>query len=209
MTDTRRRRGICTQGPSAAPGYGGVMRLPSVPGPRDVLALVDRGSDAVEQLLAAVPRMVSLLDRAERLLADVDALVARIEVTRRSADDMVGRTEEPMGRLVVLLDALEPSLKTLEPTLERLADTTAPAEIDALVTLVDRLPLLVSQLERDVFPIMATLATVSPDLHDLLDVSRALNEMLAKLPGMGRIKRQVEEQQEDEAAEGAHVVRRL
>jgi len=155
---------------------------------------------------------VSLLDRAERLLADGDALVARIEGTRRSAEDMVGRTEAPVGRLVVLLDALEPSLNTLQPTLERLADTTSPAEIDALVSLVDHLPLLVTQLERDVFPIMTTLGTVSPDLHDLLDVSRALNEMLAKLPGMGRIKRQVEEQQEEEAAEAAEAaqgIRRL
>ena len=33
-------------------------------------------------------------------------------------------------------------------------------------------------------------------LHDLLDVSRELNLMLARLPGMGRVKRRVDEQQE-------------
>jgi hypothetical protein len=37
---------------------------------------------------------------------------------------------------------------------------------------------------------------VAPDLHDLLDVSRELNEMLAKLPGVGRVKRRINEQQE-------------
>ena len=45
-------------------------------------------------------------------------------------------------------------------------------------------------------PVLHTLTSVAPDLHDLLDVSRELNEMLAKLPGMGRIKKRVDEQQE-------------
>jgi hypothetical protein len=48
---------------------------------------------------------------------------------------------------------------------------------------------------------MRTLGSVSPDLHDLLDVSRELNEMLAKLPGMGRIKKKVDEQQAEDAAD--------
>ena len=53
----------------------------------------------------------------------------------------------------------------------------------------------VEQAERDLLPVMRTLGTVAPDLHDLLDVSRELNGMLAKLPGMGRIKRRVDVQQ--------------
>jgi hypothetical protein len=56
-------------------------------------------------------------------------------------------------------------------------------------------------VERDLLPVMRTLGTVAPDVHDLLDVSRELNGMLAKLPGMGRIKKRVDEQQamDDEA----------
>ena len=57
------------------------------------------------------------------------------------------------------------------------------------------------RVERDVLPVMTTLGTVAPDLHDLLDVSRELNEMLGKLPGLGRIKRRVEEEQEAEQAD--------
>lgn len=86
----------------------------------------------------------------------------------------------------------------LQPTIERLAETTAPGEVDALVALVDQLPLLAAKLETDVIPVLDTLTTVAPDLHDLLDVSRELNLMMAKLPGMGRIKRRVDEQQEQE-----------
>jgi ABC-type transporter Mla subunit MlaD len=171
------------------------MRLPFVPGPRDVLVLVERGGEAIESLLAAVPRLGRLLDDAERLLADVDALVQRIETTRRDADAVVTRVEEPVRRTDALLAALEPSLLKLQPTLERLADTTDPREVDALVGLVDHLPALVDQLERDILPVLSTLTTVAPDLHDLLDVSRELNGMLGKLPGMAKVMQRIDERQ--------------
>lgn len=185
------------------------MRLP-VPGPRDVLHLVGRGAEAVEMLLAAAPRATALLDDAAALLSRVDGLLDRIEETRSSADAAVRRTEGVVTqaesalattealtrRLAALLDATEPSLTRLQPTLERLAETTDPREVDALVVLIDHLPVLALKMETDIIPVLDSLSTVAPDLHDLLDVSRELNEMLAKLPGMGRIKRRVDEEQE-------------
>ena len=48
------------------------MRLP-VPGPRDVLAALERGGDQIEALIGAVPRMLALLDVAVRS-AHVDTL---------------------------------------------------------------------------------------------------------------------------------------
>ncbi len=198
------------------------MRLP-VPGPRDLLAVIEKGADQVEQLLGAVPRVLALLDQAEVLLvrasAAVDAveavtreaeavvvhtdavvdraeaLVVRVDAVVDGADKVADRADAMVARTVVLLDALEPPLTTLQPTLQTLADTTHPEEIAALVQLIDHLPDLTERIERDVLPVMTTLGTVAPDLHDLLDVSRELNEMLGKLPGLGRIKRRVEEEQ--------------
>ena len=86
-----------------------------------------------------------------------------------------------------------PPLTTLQPTLQTLADTTHPDEVAALVTLVDHLPALTEQVERDVLPVLTTLGSVAPDLHELLNVSRELNEILGKIPGIGRLKRRVEE----------------
>lgn len=208
------------------------MRLP-VPGPRDVWQLLERGGDALEQLLGAVPRMVRLLDEAEHLVRRASELVDGIDGTRASADQLVARTDTvvtradqvvtrsddvltrtgpaldrtdellagvgPLNdRLVALLDALEPSLTKLQPVLDRLAETTDPSEVDALVTLVDQLPRLADKMETDIMPVLDSLSSVAPDLHDLLDVSRELNEMLAKLPGMGRIRKRVDDQQEAE-----------
>jgi hypothetical protein len=169
----------------------------------------------LDQLVGLVPRLTALLDHAERLLALAEDVLEGIDATRESADAVVVRIEEAadranlaldrvdsstrsadalllaatesQARLVELLDAVEPSLMRLQPTLERLAETTDPREVDAIVELVDRLPLLAEQVERDVVPVMRTLGTVAPDLHDLLNVSRELNEMLAKVPGLSRL----------------------
>ena len=87
----------------------------------------------------------------------------------------------------------------LQPQLSlQLAETTAPHEVDAMVELIDHLPVLARKMETDIIPVLDSLSTVAPDLHDLLDVSRELNEMLAKIPGMGRVKDRVEKQQEEE-----------
>ncbi len=171
--------------------YEGRMRLPD---PRDLTAT----------LLAVPERAFGLLDAAEGLLGRVDALLARIEGTRQAADAVVQRVDgvvaqaEPLvARLAGLLDRLEPPLVTLEPTLVTLADTTSPEEVAALVRMVDHLPEITRRLETELLPIMSTMGSVAPDIHDLLDVSRELNEMLAKLPGMGRLKKRVEDQQEE------------
>ncbi len=162
--------------------------------------------DLPRALLGLPERVVGLLDSAEALIGRVDALLERIEGTRLGADEVIRRVDavaadaDPLvRRLESLLGLLEQPLVRLEPTLRTLADTTSPAEVAALVTMVDHLPELTRRLETEVLPVMATLGSVAPDIHDLLDVSRELNEMLGKLPGMGRIKKRVEERQEDHA----------
>jgi ABC-type transporter Mla subunit MlaD len=197
------------------------MRLP-IGDPRDALALIGRGPALVEQAFALIPRASALLESAETLLVRADGLVDRIETTRLAADDLVERTDgtlteanalvvraagtigsiEPtIERAQALLDSFGPSLERLQPTLDRLAETTHPDEVDALVKLIDQLPDLVERLESDVLPMLETLRTVGPDVHDLLDITRELNQMLGKLPGMGRVKRRVEEQKEQDPRE--------
>lgn len=175
------------------------MRLP-LPDPRDL----------PRALLGLPERLFGLLDSAEALIGRVDALLERIEGTRLGADAVVRRVDavaadaDPLvRRLETLLGLLEEPLGRLGPTLRTLADTTSPDEVAALVTMVDHLPELTRRLESEVLPMMATLGSVAPDMHDLLDVSRELNEMLGKLPGMGRIRKRVEEQQEEDAEESA------
>ena len=182
-----------------------VPGIPGVPGPRDVLALVERAGAALEHAIAAGPRLTALLAEVERLIGEidrllgqVDGLLQRIETTRVEAQRVVRRADNTRTRADKLLAALEPHigpLERLQPTLERLAETTDADEVDALIALIDTLPVLAGQVEGEVIPVMRSLSSVAPDVHDLLDLTRELNGMLAKVPGMGRIKKRVDEQQ--------------
>ncbi len=185
---------------------------PSLPDPRE---LVGQGAQAVGLIASLVPRTTGLLSAAEDLMGRVDALVTRIEATRQDAQAVVERTDgvvteanalivrtagtiasvEPtIDRGERLLTTLAPSLERLEPTLRTLADTTSPQEVQALVGLVDRLPHLAEALNEDILPILESLGSVAPDIHELLDVTRDLNAMIAKLPGMGLVRRRGDDQ---------------
>ena len=186
---------------------------PSLLDPRE---LVGQGAQAVGLVSSVVPRVVSLLTAAEDLLGRVDALVERIEATRQDAQAVVERTDAVVtdaNALVVktagtvasveptiergerLLSTLAPPLERLEPTLRTLAETTSPEEVEALVGLVDRLPQLAEALHDDVLPILDNLGSVAPDVHELLEVTRDLNAMIAKLPGMGIVRRRGDDQE--------------
>ena len=56
-------------------------------------------------------------------------------------------------------------------------------------------------MEGDVLPVLTTLGTVAPDMHDLLTVARELNDMLAKVPGLGRIQRRIDEEEGEDVTE--------
>ncbi len=179
------------------------MRLP-VPDPRPALTLVGQGRQLLEDLAGALPRVLALLDRGEVLLTSVEELVARIEATRESADKVIIRTagtvgsvEPTIARAQRLLDTMAPSLEQLQPTLQRLAESTSPEEVEALIRLIDHLPDLVDRTITDILPIVENMKSVAPDIHDMLDTMHELNEMIAKIPGMGRIRQRVEDKQAD------------
>jgi len=158
-----------------------------------------KGLDAIEQALSLVPRLGVVVAEVEQIVARVQLVVSGIEQTQQRADAVVEQTAVLVGRagpLVEQLEQFEPTLLRLQPILERLAETTEPDEVAAIVAMVDLLPDLVDKCRDDIVPILDTLGTVAPDLRDLLDVSKELNEMLGAVPGLGRMKRKIEEQQD-------------
>jgi hypothetical protein len=193
-----------------------MVQLP-VPDPRDLLRLTAGSYQALEQAITLVPRITSLIGQIERIVQRADAVVTEVERTRQRTDQVIEQaaalTEQAavlvertattadsadrvLGRTAALLDDFQPSLSRLAPLAEQLASTTSPAEVAAAVALIDHLPLLVASLETDILPILATLDTVGPDVRDLLDTTKEFNEILGSVPGLGRIKRRVEERQE-------------
>jgi hypothetical protein len=160
-------------------------------------AEVARVGVVVDAATAEVARVGVVVDAATAEVARVGVVVDAAAKEIERVDTVVDGAGVQAGRAAALIDTLEPPLTALQPTLQTLADTTHPEEVAALVTLIDHLPTVTLQVERDVLPVMASLGSVAPDLHELLDVSRELNEILGKIPGIGRLKRRVEEEDED------------
>ena len=67
-----------------------------------------------------------------------------------------------------------------------------------MVKLLDALPTIVDKLDAEILPVLDTLATVAPDLRDLLDVSKELNELISSVPGLGRVKKKIEDNQDSQ-----------
>jgi ABC-type transporter Mla subunit MlaD len=160
-------------------------------------AEVVRVGTVVDDAKVQIDRVGTVVDDAKVQIDRVGAVVDGAQERIDSVGTVVDGAAVQVGRAASLMDVLEPPLTTLQPTLQTLADTTHPDEVAALVQLIDHLPQLTEQVERDVLPVLATLGSVAPDVHELLNVSRELNEILGKIPGIGRLKRRVEEEDED------------
>lgn len=188
------------------------MRLP-IPGPADLVHAAGAVRGGVSDALELVPRLVGLVGDTEALISRVGAVVDKIEGTAARADAVISRVtttdqaaqkvmasvEQTASRVDTILDLYDDSLRKLAPALRTLADTLDPAEVQAMVHLVDRLPVLLKHLDEDVFPVLETLDRVGPDLHQLLEIAQDIQVALGGLPGMGWIRKRAEK--EDEEAE--------
>ncbi len=122
--------------------------------------------------------------------------------TTSRADGIVAQTEGLVGRMEPLLGDYEPALAALAPSVRRLAATFDPSEVEALVTLIDRLPRLVTHLDEDILPVLTTLGTVGTDVHDLVDTVQDMRQLVKGFPGSRLFRRRgAEEIAEDDARE--------
>ena len=192
------------------------MRLP-IPGPAAVLGGAAAAADAVETAISLVPRAAAAMTRVEALLDRAEAVVDRADLLVGRADKVVDeaelttvrtqktldaadvvtreagrRTDAAAGvldRLDTMLGQWEPTLRRLAPQAKRFAEQLAEHEVDAAITLIDRLPVLLEHLETDVLPMLSKLDRVGPDVHELLEVVEDLRQVVTGLPGIGLLRK--------------------
>jgi hypothetical protein len=177
--------------------------------PRQVVGLLEHGYEEIEQLIGLVPRAIALLDSAELLIDRVNAVVTRIELTDQRANEVVAEAHRVVVHTTAVVDSaaglvnrvttMVAPFERLMPLVDTVADSVTPADAAAVAKLVQDLPEIVGTLQRDILPVLDTLGTVAPDLRDLLDVSKDLNEILAALPGLGRAKRRLDKQADEDS----------
>jgi ABC-type transporter Mla subunit MlaD len=174
---------------------------PVLPVPAALAHVAGKGVDSIERALSLVPRLVDLVSDAEVLMVRIGAVIERTEGVVDRAEAVVSRAEVAVddvvaltGRLAPLMQDYEPTLTQLQPLLARITDTTDPDEVNAVVTMVNLLPDVVDKFQTDILPVLDTLGTVAPDVRDILDGTKELNELLGALPGLGRVKRRIGEE---------------
>jgi len=95
-------------------------------------------------------------------------------------------------------------LTALAPSVRRLADTLEPDEVEAVVRLIDQLPVLVKHLEEDILPVLGSMGNVGEDVHDLVDTMQDLRQVVKGFPGSRLFRRrgaeEIAEEDEEEAA---------
>lgn len=182
------------------------MALPLI-GPGQMVAGVARNArvvrDTLTTTLGLLPRVGLLLSQVEAQLARLDAVVGRVEGlvgkvegVALSAEQATGRANKvidgadaAVNRSEAMLTQVEQPLDALLPSLRRFAETLDPAEVEAAVTLIDRLPTLLRHVEDDLLPMLVTLDRVGPDVHEILEVLEDLRRVLTGLPGMKLLRR--------------------
>lgn len=196
------------------PGNEAAMRLP-FPGPSAVAGGMTTAADAVETALGLIPRTAAVLDRVEALLDKVEHVVDRTnqvvdraedttrrgaavlqtaEIVSRDAGRSVDGAAGVLDRVDASLQAWEPTLRRLAPSAKKFAEALAPGEVDAAISLVDRVPTVLRHVEDDVLPMLQQLDRVGPDLHDILEIVEDLRRVVTGLPGVGLLRRRGDEE---------------
>ncbi len=173
-------------------------------GPRQVIAAAGDSLTALPQLPALVQRITQLLGRGVvvRAAALIDN-IGETEVLARSVAERAMTTEAAVPTLPTDCDLVRAHRRAARPlrTCSRrtppdrrqddhqLADTNAKE----FAFLIQQVPTLVRTAEDELIPTLQTLRSVAPDLAELLEVSRTLNEMLGAVPGLGRVKKRIDD----------------
>lgn len=166
-----------------------------------VEGLLDQAEDVVTRAEALVTRADSAVTKGEAVANAADVALARtqrtLDVAEISNRDAARAVEGSLGlleRLDVLLTTWEAPLRKLAPAAEKFAESLDPAEVEAAITLVDRMPVVLDHLENDVLPMLRQMDRVGPDVHELLEVVEDLRRVVTGLPGVGLLRRRSDDE---------------
>ncbi|AOW91642.1 ribulose 1,5-bisphosphate carboxylase large subunit [Rhodococcus sp. WMMA185] len=140
-------------------------------------------------LIVSLPgRIGSLLDQVEALVARIEAIclgaeaaVARANAVANGAAAVVATAAEASASAQALITIYEPLAHKAAPMAERIMEELSEEEIDATIELVNHLPELTLRMEG-LIPVLTTLGTVSPEIHQLLAEVRGIRQSIHGVP---------------------------
>lgn len=147
-------------------------------------------------LVSAPVRLAELLATAEQLVVGIQQILqattaiieaaarvtARVNAIADHADQVIDRTAVVVESAAGMVAELEPIAQKLLPHAAMVADSLSDEEIKALIDMIDRLPELERSAEA-LMPILATMESVAPEVHQLLLVTEDLRRAVVGIPG--------------------------
>lgn len=152
-------------------------------------------------------RIDALLDEVAVLMARIDAVVDAAQVvvaeaanTTRAADGVVDTASKTSTTALELVELFDPIAQQSAPFARKFVDHLSEDEVDAAIAMVDELPGLLEHMKA-VIPILSTLDTVSPEIHELLGVTKDVRRAVIGIPGFKFFRNRGEDKLAEEAEE--------
>ncbi|WP_308126347.1 ribulose 1,5-bisphosphate carboxylase large subunit [Rhodococcoides corynebacterioides] len=168
-----------------------------------VRATVSWSMDTVALVAAMPSRIDDLFGRLDALLTSVEEITARagevIDAAARTTDDaaeVVVGAGDASARAQSMIAELQPIADRGIPLGRRFVDNFSEQELDASIRMVDQLPELMERMEA-IMPILATMDTVAPEIHQLLEVTKDVRKAVIGIPGFKFFRNRGEEKLED------------
>ncbi|AXY54386.1 ribulose 1,5-bisphosphate carboxylase large subunit [Rhodococcus ruber] len=151
---------------------------------REIVARID---DVVTEARATVGRVGEVVDSSSAVVGEAATVARRAQDVVASA----GRTSDSAGEL---LDTYAPMATRAAPLAGQFIDELSAEEVHAAVVLLDQLPELADRMTA-LMPILGTLETVAPEIHELLGVAKDVRQAIVGVPGFDFLRRRGEDKE--------------
>jgi ABC-type transporter Mla subunit MlaD len=160
-----------------------------------------RAAEVAEAAAGVADRAGSVADRAGRVADSADQVVERIIPVTGAAEALLESVGATSAGAKALLDVFQPIAERGAPMLQQFVDEFSEEEVQALIRLVDQVPVFTEHMETDIMPILATLDRVGPDIHELLEVLKDVRLAIQGVPGFSLFRRRGAERDDELADE--------
>lgn len=160
--------------------------------PARVSVLLDDIEGLVGQVSVVVDGAARAVAAADAVIAACATLVDRTAVVADETEVVVGSAARSAAVADELLALYRPLALEAAPLASRFVDEISEDEIHAAIKLFDQLPEMTERMTA-LMPILATLDTVSPEIHELLEVVKDVRQAIIGVPGFAFFRRRGED----------------
>ncbi|HSU09912.1 MAG TPA: hypothetical protein VLK57_11990 [Pseudonocardia sp.] len=162
--------------------------------------VAEAAAGVAHQAGSVADRAGQVADSAGKVADSADQVVERIIPVTGAAEALLDSVGATSAGAKALLDVVQPIAERGAPMLRQFVDEFSQEEVQALIRLVDQVPVFTEHMETDIMPILATLDRVGPDVHELLEVLKDVRLAIQGVPGFSLFRRRGADR-DDELAE--------